>query len=392
MAAPTASLPEQIGGGRNWDYRFTWVRDASFSIYALLRMGFTDEAIAFSGWLRDRVQEKAGGASGPLNIMYRVDGSSDLSEEILEHWEGYRGSRPVHIGNGAADQLQLDIYGEALDSLYFADQRGLTVGHDGWLAVRDLLDWLVDHWDQPEEGIWETRGGQKEFTYGRVMSWAAFDRAIRIATVRSRPAPLDRWAKARDAIYDQVMERGWDPQRRAFVQHYGSQVLDSSLLRMPTVGFIAPQDPRWLSTLRAMDSELVTDSLVYRYNPAASPDGLQGSEGTFSLCTFMYVDALGKAGRVDDARLTFEKMLTYGNHLGLYSEEIALTGEQIGNFPQAFTHLALIDAAMTLDAQLDRKAAGAGPNGVVAPMLLAERAITTESVTTQPTEVPTTQP
>ena len=392
VAAPTASLPEQIGGERNWDYRFTWVRDASFSIYALLRMGFTDEAVAFSGWLRDRVQEKAGGASGPLNIMYRVDGSSDLSEEILEHWEGYRGSRPVHIGNGAADQLQLDIYGEALDSLYFADQRGLIVGHDGWLAVRDLLDWLVDHWDQPEEGIWETRGGQKEFTYGRVMSWTAFDRAIRIATARSRPAPLERWAKARDAVYDQVMERGWDPQRRAFVQHYGSQVLDSSLLRMPTVGIVAPQDPRWLSTLRAMDSELVTDSLVYRYNPAASPDGLQGSEGTFSLCTFMYVDALGKAGRVDDARLTFEKMLTYANHLGLYSEEIALTGEQIGNFPQAFTHLALIDAAMTLDAQLDRKAAGAGPNGVVAPMQLAERAITTEAVTTQPTEVPTTQP
>ncbi|MFI6830030.1 glycoside hydrolase family 15 protein [Kribbella sp. NPDC050241] len=354
VAAPTAALPEQIGGERNWDYRYTWIRDASFSIYALLRMGFTEEATAFSGWLRDRVQEKAGGASGPLNIMYRVDGSSDLTEESLDHWEGYRGSRPVHIGNGAADQLQLDIYGEALDSLYFADQRGLEMGHDGWLAIRDLIDWLTDNWDQTEEGIWETRGGRKEFTYGRVMSWTALDRAIRLATGRSRPAPLDRWIQARDAIYEQVMARGWDPERRAFVQQYGSKVLDSSLLRMPTVGFIAPQDPRWLSTLRAMDSELVTDSLVYRYNPEASPDGLRGSEGTFSLCTFMYVDALGKAGRIDEARLTFEKMLTYANHLGLYSEEIALTGEQIGNFPQAFTHLALIDAAMTLDAQLDR--------------------------------------
>ncbi|WP_406053965.1 glycoside hydrolase family 15 protein [Kribbella sp. NBC_00889] len=354
VAAPTAALPEQIGGERNWDYRYTWIRDASFSIHALLRMGFTEEATAFSGWMRDRVQEKAGGASGPLNIMYRVDGSSDLTEESLDHWEGYRGSRPVHIGNGAAGQLQLDIYGEALDSLYFADQRGLEMGHDGWLAVRDLIDWLTDNWDQTEEGIWETRGGRKEFTYGRVMSWTALDRAIRLATGRSRPAPLDRWVRARDAIYEQVMARGWDPERRAFVQQYGSKVLDSSLLRMPTVGFVAPQDPRWLSTLRAMDSELVTDSLVYRYNPEASPDGLRGSEGTFSLCTFMYVDALGKAGRIDEARLTFEKMLTYANHLGLYSEEIALTGEQIGNFPQAFTHLALIDAAMTLDAQLDR--------------------------------------
>jgi GH15 family glucan-1,4-alpha-glucosidase len=355
VAAPTAGLPEQIGGERNWDYRYTWIRDASFSVYALLRMGFTEEAAAFAGWLRDRVQEKAGGASGPLNIMYRIDGSADLSEETLEHWEGYRGSRPVRIGNGAADQLQLDIYGEAMDSIYFGDQCGLTIGHEGWLAIRDLLDWLTDNWDQPEEGIWETRGGRKDFTYGRVMSWTAFDRAIKLATTRGRPAPLDRWASARDAVYDQVMSRGWDPERSAFVQQYGSRVLDSSLLRMPTVGFVAPQDPMWLSTLRAMDTELVSDSLVYRYDPEASPDGLLGSEGTFSLCTFMYVDALGRAGRLDDARLTFEKMLTYANHLGLYSEEIAVTGEQIGNFPQAFTHLALIDAAMTLDARLDRR-------------------------------------
>jgi GH15 family glucan-1,4-alpha-glucosidase len=359
VAAPTAGLPEEMGGERNWDYRYTWIRDASFSVYALLRMGFTEEATAFAGWLRDRVQEKAGGASGPLNIMYRIDGSSDLTEETLEHWAGYRGSHPVRIGNGAADQLQLDIYGEALDSIYLGDQSGLTIGHQGWLAIRDLLDWLTDNWDQPEEGIWETRGGRKDFTYGRVMSWTAFDKAIKLATTRGRPAPVDKWTSARDAVYDQVMKNGWDPERGAFVQQYGSKVLDSSLLRMPTVGFIAPQDPMWLSTLRAMDTELVTDSLVYRYDPEASPDGLRGSEGTFSLCTFMYVDALGRAGRLDDARLTFEKMLTYANHLGLYSEEIAVTGEQIGNFPQAFTHLALIDAAMTLDARLDGRTPGA---------------------------------
>ena len=285
--------------------------------------------------------------------MYRVDGSSDLTEEILEHWEGYRGSAPVRIGNGAADQLQLDIYGEALDSIYFADQHGLQAGHHGWRRVCDLLDWVTENWDQPEEGIWETRGGRQDFTYGRLMNWVALDRGIRLANSHGRPAPVDRWRTERDAIYNQIMERGWSPTRKAFRQHYTTDVLDASLLRMSSVGFITPTDPMWISTLAAMDGELVTDSLVYRYDPEASPDGLRGNEGTFSLCTFSYVDALARAGQLDKARITFEKMLTYANHLGLYSEEIALTGEQIGNFPQAFTHLALIDAAITLNRQLD---------------------------------------
>jgi GH15 family glucan-1,4-alpha-glucosidase len=355
VAAPTASLPEQIGGERNWDYRYTWVRDASFSVYSLLGLGFTEEAAALGRWLRDRVQQRQGGPSGPLNIMYRIDGSSDLSEEVLEHWEGYRGSAPVHIGNGAADQLQLDIYGEAMDSIWFGDRRGLEVGHEGWLGMCELLDWLAEHWDQPEEGIWETRGGRRDFTYGRVMSWVALDRGIRLALDNGRPAPLDRWRAERDAIYVQVMERGWNAQRQAYVQHYDTDVLDSALLRMASTGMVSPTDPRWRSTLAAMDEELVTDSLVYRYNPEASPDGLRGSEGTFSLCTFAYVDSLARTGRLDRARLMFEKMLTYANHLGLYSEEIALTGEQIGNFPQAFTHLSLIDAALTLDRLLDAR-------------------------------------
>ena len=293
-----------------------------------------------------------------MNIMYRVDGSSDLKEESLEQWSGYRGSRPVRIGNGASDQLQLDIYGEALDSIFFADQRGLPVGHRGWTAIRELLDWLAEHWAQPEEGIWETRGGRKDFTYGRLMSWVAFDRGVRMAASHGRPAAIDRWTEARDGIYDQVMDKGWSAGQRAFVQHYGSDVLDSSVLRMSSVGFISPYDPVWASTLEAMDTELVTDSLVYRYDPGASPDGLEGSEGTFSLCSFVYVDALARAGRLDDARLAFEKMLTYANHVGLYSEEIALSGEQIGNFPQAFTHLALVDAAITLDEALTRAAQG----------------------------------
>jgi GH15 family glucan-1,4-alpha-glucosidase len=368
VAAPTAALPEQIGGERNWDYRYTWVRDASFSVYALLGMGFKEEAAGLGQWLRDRVDDQAGkNGGGPLKIMYRVDGSSDLTEEILDHWEGYRGSAPVRIGNGAADQLQLDIYGEAIDSIYSADQHALFSGHHGWLKLCELLNWVTENWDQPEEGIWETRGGRQNFTYGRLMNWVALDRGVRLATSHGRPAPLDRWRAERDAIYNQIMERGWSPTRKAFRQHYDTDVLDASLLRMSSVGFITPTDPMWISTLKAMDDELVTDSLVYRYDPEASPDGLRGSEGTFSLCTFAYVDSLARAGQLDKARVTFEKMLTYANHLGLFSEEIALTGEQIGNFPQAFTHLALIDAAITLDRQLDLNPPAAAKRGPSVP-------------------------
>ena len=318
VAAPTAALPEQIGGERNWDYRYTWIRDASFSVYALLGLGFKEEAAALGRWMRDRVHEQVGGTGGPLNIMYRIDGSSDLTEEILPHWEGYRGSSPVRIGNGAADQLQLDIYGEAIGSIYFGDQLGVEAGHGGWRRLADLLDWLVDNWNQPEEGIWETRGGRQDFTYGRLMSWVALDRGIRLADGHGRPAPVDRWRAERDAIYNQIMDVGWSEERQAFVQHSKTNVLDASLLRMSSVGFISPKDPMWLSTLDAMDRELVTDSLVYRYDPGASPDGLRGSEGTFSLCTFMYADSLARAGQLEKARNTFEKMLTYANHLGLY--------------------------------------------------------------------------
>jgi GH15 family glucan-1,4-alpha-glucosidase len=357
VAAPTAGLPEQSGGERNWDYRYTWVRDASFSVYALLGLGYTDEAEGFITWLNARIAETTVKGSGsPLQIMYRIDGSPDIVEEELDHFEGWRGSRPVRIGNGAAGQLQLDIYGEAMDSMRLGDEHGVPVTHDAWEGVARVMDWLCDHWDQPDDGIWETRGGREDFTYGRLMSWVALDRAVQLAVHRARPADLNRWTTVRDMIYRQVMDRGWNADRGAFVQHYRTKVLDASLLYMPLVGFISPRDPRWLSTLDAMDKELVSDSLVYRYNPEASPDGLRGSEGTFSMCTFWYVDALARAGRLDDARLTFEKMLTYGNHLGLYSEEIGPTGEQLGNFPQAFSHLALISAAVNLDYQLSHGA------------------------------------
>ena len=353
VAAPTAGLPELVGGERNWDYRYTWVRDGSFSVHALLGLGFTDEAEAFGHWLNDRAAEQAGEGSGLLKIMYRVDGSADLEEETLDHWEGYAGSKPVRIGNGAADQLQLDIYGELLDSMWLADQHGLQIGHPGWTKLAQLADWLCGHWDQPEEGIWETRGGRQNFTYGRLMCWVALDRMVRLARAHGRPADLTRWIEQRDRIYRQIMERGWNSERRAFTQHDQTDVLDASLLMMPLTGFVAPRDPLWLSTLDAMDTELVSDSLVYRYNPSASPDGLRGHEGTFSICTFWYVDALARSGRLEQARLALEKMFTYANHLGLYAEEIGLTGEQLGNFPQAFTHLSLINAAINLDRQLD---------------------------------------
>jgi len=354
VAAPTMGLPEQVGGERNWDYRFTWIRDASLSVQALLELGFQEEAAEFIIWLDDRIDERVGeGPSGPLKIMYRVDGSSDLSEETLDHLEGYRGSRPVRVGNGAADQLQLDIYGELIDALYQADRRSLRLGYEGWQSVRKLLDWLCGNWDQPEEGIWETRGGRKDFVYGRLMSWVAMDRAIRMAMEQGKPADINRLRTERDRVYEEVMELGWNKKLRAFSQYYGSDVLDASLLRMPRVDFVVPTDTRWLSTLDAMRQHLVSDSLVYRYDPSASPDGLRGSEGTFSLCTFLYVEALARSGFVEDARLTFDKMLTYGNHVGLFSEEIGLTGEQLGNFPQAFTHLSLINAAIVLDRAID---------------------------------------
>ncbi|MGW6918690.1 glycoside hydrolase family 15 protein [Kitasatospora sp. NPDC054939] len=354
IAAATMGLPEQEGGERNWDYRYTWVRDASLSVRAMRALGYTEEATAFRGWLADRLREGDAPNGEPLQIMYRIDGDPHLTEETLDHWEGWRASAPVRAGNGAADQLQLDIYGEAVFALAQPDDRADSVGYDDWHSAAELLDWLCDHWDRPDEGIWETRGGRKDFTYSRLMCWTALDRGIRQATAHARPADLERWRDTRDAILEQIMERGWSSERRAFVQHYDDTVLDASLLLMPLVGFIAPKDPRWLSTLDAMDGELVSDSLVYRYDPAASPDGLRGSEGTFSLCTFLYVHALARAGRLDQARYAFDKMLTYANHVGLFAEEIGPSGEQLGNFPQAFTHLALITAALALDSELDR--------------------------------------
>ncbi|GGO88971.1 glycoside hydrolase family 15 protein [Wenjunlia tyrosinilytica] len=352
VAAPTTSLPEQIGGERNWDYRYVWIRDAAFCVYALLRLGFTQEAESFMHFLSDRVQLEGHGPSGPLQIMYGIDGRRDLPERELGHLEGHLGSAPVRVGNSAVYQLQLDIYGALLDSLYLYDKWGQPLSSDNWETVSGLVDWVCENWDQPDEGIWETRGGRKPFIYSHLMCWVAIERAMRMAVRRGLPADMARWGRARDTVYRRIMDRGWSRERSAFVQYEGADVLDASLLMMPLGKFVSPTDPKWLSTLDALGQELVSDSLVYRYDLHAHPDGLRGEEGTFSICSFWYVESLTRAGRLDEARLAFEKMLTYANHLGLYAEEIGPTGEQIGNFPQAFTHLALISAAFNLDRAL----------------------------------------
>ena len=348
VAAPTFGLPEDLGGERNWDYRYTWIRDAAFTLYGLIRLGFTDEARDFMHWIEARCGELR--PDGSLQIMYGIDGRHHLTEETLPHFEGYRQSAPVRIGNGAHDQLQLDIYGELMDAVYLYNKFGEPIHHDLWENLCRLVDWVCNNWQQPDEGIWEVRGGRQEFLFSRLMCWVAIDRGIRLAFKRSFPAPLEKWLKCRDAIYREIMTDFWDPVRGAFVQHKATTALDAANLLMPLVKFISPTDPRWLSTLRAMEEDLVDDSLVFRYRVAdGAPDGLAGEDGTFNMCSFWFVECLTRAGDGERARLFFEKMLGYANHLGLYAEELGPRGEQLGNFPQAFTHLALISAAYNLD-------------------------------------------
>jgi GH15 family glucan-1,4-alpha-glucosidase len=366
VAAPTCSLPESVGGERNWDYRYTWLRDAAFTLYALLRIGFHEEAGQFMRWLEARCREA--GPDGSLQIMYGIDGRHTLTEETLDHLEGYRGSRPVRIGNGAYNQVQLDIYGELIDAVYLYNKHGAPISYDLWTHLRRLVNWVCDNWQRTDEGIWEVRGGQQHFVYSKVMCWVAVDRALRLADKRSFPADRGRWLAVRDEIYEEVMCRGWSAARGAFVQRYDSDTLDAANLTLPLVFFVAPNDPRMLQTLDAINQSptnggLVSNSLVYRYDVRESVDGLAGEEGTFNICTFWLVEALTRAGhedraRLTDARLIFERMLGYANHLGLYAEETGRSGEALGNFPQAFTHIALISAAYNLDRALSSPRAG----------------------------------
>ncbi len=350
VAAPTTSLPERIGGSRNWDYRYAWLRDAAFTVYALMRLGFVEEAGSFMEWVQQRCEKAT--LENDVMIMYAVDGSEHIAEVELDHLEGYRGSRPVRIGNGAVGQRQLDVYGELMDSVYLYNRTN-PISYDMWTALSKRLKWLSTHWEEPDEGVWEVRGPRQRFTYSALMTWVAFDRAQRLARDRGLPAPVEKWRRLAASAYQFVQKECWDPKLGAYVMYPGSDKLDASMLIMPIVGFAGPTDPRFLSTLDRMGDELVSDSLVHRYE-ATGHDGLVGEEGTFNLCSFWYVDALTKAGRLREARLVFEKMLTYANHVGLYSEEIGSSGEALGNFPQAFTHLALISSAVNLDAALDK--------------------------------------
>ncbi len=351
VAAPTTSLPESIGGSRNWDYRYIWLRDASFTLYSLLILGFTHEAEAFMGWLDARCHELQDG--GALQPMYTISGQHDLTETTLDHLSGYRNSNPVRIGNGAYKQRQLDVYGELMDAVYLYN-RYQSISYDLWQNLRRLLQWLSDHWQEPDEGIWEVRGGPKHFLHSRVMSWVAFDRALRLARHRGLPAPMNEWMQTSSAIYEQIMQEGWNDKLQSFVQYYGSDAVDASSLLMVLTRFTGANEPRMLKTIHYIQKNLTSDAHVYRYDPAkAASDGQAGSEGSFSACSFWLAESLARAGRVQEGRLVLEKMLSYSNHVGLFSEEIGPTGEALGNFPQAFTHLSLISACYNIDRALN---------------------------------------
>ncbi len=350
IAAPTFGLPEQIGGSRNWDYRYTWLRDSSFSLYAFMRLGFTEEAAHFRGWLKNVFDFGADG--GPLQVLYAIDGTRQVPEISLDHLRGYMDSRPVRVGNGASTQLQLDVYGEMFDAIYLSAKYGDALPHRGWLNVKRTLRWLEQNWNRPDEGIWEIRGGRKDFLHSRLMCWVAFDRAIRLGQKRSLEGPFEWMEHTRDAIVEDIYTNFWNEDMQSFVQSKGSKALDASLLLMPLMRFISATDPQWISTLKAIERNLVSDTLVFRYRNDDELDGLTGKEGTFTACSFWYIECLARAHRVEEARLLFDKMMGYANHVGLYAEELGLNGQHLGNFPQALTHLALISAATFLDRAL----------------------------------------
>ena len=350
VAAGTFGLPEAPGGTRNWDYRATWIRDASFTVYALMRLGYQQEAQAFNAWIGKRATKCDTG--GKLDIMYAVDGGSVPDEISLDHLRGYGGARPVRVGNKAAEQFQLDIYGELMDAIYLSNKYGHAISHDGWQGVREVIDYVCEHWQDADAGIWEMRREPQHFLHSRLMCWVAVDRAIRLASKRSLAAPFAKWIDVRNDIYEDIWANFWSEEKGHFVQTKGGDSLDASLLLMPLVRFVSATDPRWLATLDAIGKTLADDGVVYRYKSA---DGLRGREGAFSACSFWYAECLARAGDLKKARRVFEAVLNYANDLGLYAEEFDVRSELLGNFPQAFTHLALISAAYYLDRELDRR-------------------------------------
>lgn len=349
VAAATFGLPETIGGDRNWDYRYTWIRDAAFSMYAFLRLGFVNEAKSFLDWIYDQCHDEK------LHLIYGIDGHTDLKETELDHLEGYQKSKPVRIGNGAQKQLQIDIYGELIDTIYIYNKNYKPITFEFWAIIERQIDEVIKHWKKPDHGIWEIRNTKREFLHTRLMCWVAMDRAIKIADDRSFPYPAAAWKKVRDEIYLDIYDNFWNEDIKAWVQYKGAKLVDASVLLMPLTHFISPLEPRWLSTMEVIDKTLRLDVLIYRYqNHEEHIDGLDGEEGTFNMCSFWFIEALAKSGKIERAVENFEKMLGYANHLGLFSEELGKKGQHLGNFPQAFTHLSLISAALELDKQIGR--------------------------------------
>ncbi|HLV85590.1 MAG TPA: glycoside hydrolase family 15 protein [Candidatus Sulfotelmatobacter sp.] len=355
VAAPTSSLPEWVGGNRNWDYRYNWIRDAAYTIYALLRIGLFDEAGLFMKWIEERCMELPDGDS--LQTVYAVDGSRDLHEATLDQFEGYKRSSPARVGNDAYKQLQLDIYGALIDAVYLYNKYAQPITGVLWNYVRKLVDWVADNWQLDDHGIWEVRGKSRPLVHSKVMCWVALDRGFRLSMKRSLPADQGRWLHTRDQVYEEVVQHGWNEQRRSFVQSYGSNILDASALMMPLVFFMTPDDPRMISTIDAISQSksnggLMSDGMLYRYE-SDTDDGVGGAEGTFNVCTLWLIEALTRMGRIRQANWLFEKMLSRASDLGLFSEQTSISGEQLGNFPQALTHMGLISAAYNLDKALD---------------------------------------
>lgn len=362
VASPTFSLPEYIGGVRNWDYRATWIRDSSFTLYALIRLGFTEEANSFLEFIFERLRHK--NPDGSINIMYTIHGGSELEEIELPHLDGHKGSRPVRIGNGAATHIQLDIYGELMDSVYLGQKFGRPLSYDDWVLVRDLVDYVVAHWRDVDLSIWEVRNHMRHFTFSKIMLWVAIDRGLRLADKRSLPCPNRfKWLAARDELYEEVMAKAWNNERKYFSQTYEDlNSLDSCVLIMPLVFFMPATDPRFLGTLKQVlktpeKGGLTSNGLVYRYDVSKSSDGVAGEEGTFCMCTLWCIEALTRAGQSDRQLLPkavsmFEDFLLYLNHVGLCTEEISEAGEALGNTAQAFTHVTLISAAYNLSRTL----------------------------------------
>jgi GH15 family glucan-1,4-alpha-glucosidase len=343
IAAPTFSLPEEIGGTRNWDYRYTWIRDAAFSMHAFLQLGFLEEAEQFLEWVKKQSSQNE------LQLMFDIDGSTDLEEYTLDHLEGYKGSKPVRVGNDAHRQTQMDIYGELLETLYIFCVHGGDITYDYWKIIEQYIEYVINNWHKPDHSIWEVRGIKREFLFSRLMCWVAMDRAIKIAQHFSFPYDILKWHNIRDQIFEDIYHNFWNEEKQSFVQYKESDNIDSSALLMPILNIISPNAERWQKTMTAIDRELRSDVLVYRYRETKNEvDGLKGKEGTFTMCSFWHVECLALQGEVEKAREHFEKMLGYANHLGLFSEQLGMRGEHLGNFPQAFTHLALISAAIEL--------------------------------------------